>query len=290
MIRTQSLKRRRQSRPPKFSGSPRKDTPTSEATPVPEELQPNSCAIEVVQNSRNDFCGDILPPVSATAIEPKPSVWRPNRLWYGLIAWIAHRVYFSSKGGVEGLGKEHVPVEGATIIAPVHFSNLDPPAVASVCPRQLRFMAKRELFKGLFGWAISSVGAFPIRRGENDTDAIRKALGILESGQALLLFPEGERGDGTHLGQINRGIGMLAKRSRAQVVPVAIIGTHEMLPRGAKGTKRGHVKIAFGEPFTYASVVNGSDSKGRETFAAELERRLVKVCAANGMEMEAPIS
>jgi len=185
---------------------------------------------------------------------------------------------------------DQVPKDGATIIAPVHLSNLDPPAVASVCPRQLRFMAKHELFKGFFGWAISSVGAFPVRRGENDTDAIRKAIAMLDSGQALLLFPEGERGDGKHLGQINRGIAMLAKRSGAQVVPTAIIGTHAMLPRGAKGAKRGHVRIAFGEPFTYASVVDGSSSKGREKFAAELERRLVKVCAANGMELGAPMS
>ena len=92
--------------------------------------------------------------MSATAVEPKPSVWRPNRLWYGLIAWIAHRIYFGSKGGVEGVGQKQVPKNGATILAPIHLSNLDPPAVASVCPRQLRFMGKHELFKGFFGWAI----------------------------------------------------------------------------------------------------------------------------------------
>src|ERR1019366_8096288 len=198
-------------------------------------------------------------------------------------------IYFGSKGGVEGVGQKQVPKNGATILAPIHLSNLDPPAVASVCPRQLRFMGKHELFKGFFGWAIASVGAFPVRRGENDTDAIRKALDILGSGQALLIFPEGERGDGKHLGQINRGIAMLAKRSGAQVVPTAIVGTHAMLPRGAKGAKRGHVRVVFGEPFTYASVAEGSSSKGREAFAAELERRLLEVCAAHGLELETPV-
>jgi 1-acyl-sn-glycerol-3-phosphate acyltransferase len=223
--------------------------------------------------------------VSATGIEPKPHVWRPHRLWYGLIAWIAHRLYFGSKGGVEGLGKENVPKDGPTIIAPVHFSNLDPPAVASVCPRQLRFMAKQELFKGFFGWAISSVGAFPVRRGETDTDAIRKAIAMLGSGQVLLLFPEGERGDGIRLGPINKGIAMLAKRTEAQIVPTAIIGTHAMLPRGAKGARRGHVTIAFGEPFSYASIVEGSNSQGRELFTAELERRLIALCAEHGLTL-----
>ena len=197
-------------------------------------------------------------------------------------------MYFASKGGVEGIGKENVPKHGAIIIAPVHFSNLDPPAVASVCPRQLRFMAKQELFKGFFGWGISSVGAFPVRRGENDTDAIRKAIDMLDDGQALLLFPEGERGDGKKLGSINRGIAMLAKRTGAQIVPTAIVGTHAMLPRGAKGAKRGHIRIVFGEPFTYASVTEGSTAKGRDIFATELERRLVELCTANGMKLEMP--
>jgi 1-acyl-sn-glycerol-3-phosphate acyltransferase len=195
-------------------------------------------------------------------------------------------VYFGLKGGIEAIGKENVPKTGAIIIAPVHFSNLDPPAVASVCPRQLRFMAKQELFKGFFGWGISSVGAFPVRRGENDTEAIRKAIDILESGQALLVFPEGERGDGRHLGSINRGVAMLAKRSGAQIVPTAIVGTHLMLPRGAKGVKRGHIRIVFGEPFTYESVAGGNPQKGREVFTSELQSRLLRVCQGHGLNLK----
>ena len=224
--------------------------------------------------------------MSTPAVQPATRVWKPNRAWYGLIAWIAHRLYFGSKGGVEGVGLENVPTDGATIIAPIHLSNLDPPAVASVCPRHLRFMAKQELFKGFFGWAISSVGAFPVRRGENDTDAIRKAIDILHSGQALLLFPEGERGDGAKLGSINRGVAMLAKRTGAKIVPTAIIGTLAMLPRGAKGARKGHVKIVFGPPFTYDAIATGQDGKGRDVFARELERRLLELCSQHGLNLQ----
>jgi len=218
----------------------------------------------------------------------KTRVWRPNRFWYGFIDWIAHWLYFGLKGGIEAIGKANVPKRGPVIIAPVHFSNLDPPAVASVCPRQLRFMAKSELFKGFFGWGISSVGAFPVRRGENDTEAIRKAIEILADGQALLLFPEGERGDGQQLGSINRGIAMLAKRSQAPIVPTAVIGTHAMLPKGAKGARRGHVKIVFGEPFTYEQAGDAAGSLGREHFAVALESRLIALCAAHGLSLSAP--
>ncbi len=229
----------------------------------------------------------ILRPVSAPANTPKTRVWKPIWLWYALIAGIARRIFFASKGGLTIVGKNNVPAHGAAIIAPIHLSNLDPPAVASASRRHLRFMAKSELFKGIFGWGIRSTGAFPVRRGENDTEAVRAAIEILNDGQVLLLFPEGERGDGKHLGPINRGIAMLAKRTGAPIVPTAIVGTHAMLPKGAKGTKRGHVTVAFGEPFTYAEVAKGSSSEARDAFAAELERRLLEICKANGLELEA---
>jgi 1-acyl-sn-glycerol-3-phosphate acyltransferase len=81
---------------------------------------------------------------------------------------------------------------------------------------------------------------------------------------------------------------MLAKRSNAQIVPTAIVGTHAMLPRGAKGAKRGHIKIVFGEPFTYASVAGDNSSKGRDAFAAELGSRLIELCRANGLDLARP--
>jgi 1-acyl-sn-glycerol-3-phosphate acyltransferase len=147
-------------------------------------------------------------------------------------------------------------------------------------------MAKSELFKGIFGWGIRSTGAFPVRRGENDTEAIRKAIELLNDGQVLLLFPEGERGDGMKLGPINRGIAMLAKRTGAPIIPTAIVGTHAMLPRGGKRAKRGHVTVAFGEAFTYAEVAKGSSSEARDAFAMELERKLLELCASNGLTLQ----
>jgi 1-acyl-sn-glycerol-3-phosphate acyltransferase len=224
--------------------------------------------------------------VGDPGLTPKPKVWKPIWLWYALIAGIARRVFFASKGGLSIVGKLNVPARGAAIIAPIHLSTLDPPAVASASRRHLRFMAKSELFKGIFGWGIRSTGAFPVRRGENDTEAIRNAIDILNDGQVLLLFPEGERGDGMRLGSINRGIAMLAKRTGAPIVPTAIVGTHAMLPRGGKGVKRGHVVVAFGQPFTYAEVARGSSSESRELFAAELEKRLLEICAENGLILE----
>lgn len=214
------------------------------------------------------------------------AIRRPKRAWYGSILWGARWLYRLRLGRVTGEGQENVPRSGPVILAPTHFSTLDPPAVALACPRHLRFMAKIELFKGLFGWAIRSVGAFPVRRGAGDSESIRISLGILADGQALLVFPEGERGDGIHLGKMNPGLAMLAKRSRAPVVPVAIVGSAKTMPDCSRRRSGNPITVAFGPAFCYDDVPGEGGAASRQVFLDELERRLLALCAANGLAMK----
>jgi len=192
------------------------------------------------------------------------------------------------KGGLSSVGQENIPLTGGLIVAPNHVSYLDPPAVAcGTKRRQLRFMAKEELFKGPFGLLISSLGAFPVKRGEGDTESIRKSLAILEGGEALLIFPEGTRDDGKQMLPVNRGVAMLAKRSGAAVLPVGIIGTHIVKPRVGEGRKH-PMKIAYGKPFTYEEICSGKNEReNRELFARELEKRILALCNENGYALEA---
>lgn len=206
--------------------------------------------------------------------------------WYRFCRWFSRTMFFVPKGGFRSVGMEHVPDHGAVIVAPVHLSYADPPAVACGTTRQLRFMAKEELFKGPFGALIRSLGAFPIRRGESDTESIRKAISILEAGEALLVFPEGTRGDGVRLLPINRGVTMLAKRTNAIVVPTAIVGTHVILPRGGGKKAKACTTVAFGPGFRYSDFDEGSERKNRERFAAELEHRLLTLCHEHGLMLE----
>lgn len=208
--------------------------------------------------------------------------------WYRFVNWLVRTVYFGAvTGGLESVGRENIPKTGAVIIAPIHVSHLDPPATGCAMPqRRLRFMAKEELFKGIFGKIIFSLGAFPVHRGEGDTEAIRKSLAMLEEGEALLVHPEGTRGDGVHMNPINKGTAMLAKRSGAPVVPVGIIGSNIVMPRGAKG-KRHRIKVVFGKPFTYADVVatTGNEKLAREAFSKTLAERIRQLCNENGFEV-----
>jgi 1-acyl-sn-glycerol-3-phosphate acyltransferase len=211
-----------------------------------------------------------------------------GKLWYRFIRWVARHVFFGLLGGMRSFGEEHVPMEGGVLVAPVHFSYLDPEIVACGTKRAVSFMAKQELFKvfGL-GWLIRSLDAFPVKRGENDTEAIRHALELLKAGHAVLLFPEGTRGLGKVLGPMSPGIALLAKKTGAQVLPVGIIGTHIVWPKGSKKLRRHRMKVLYGPTFTYADVATGSNEKeNREKFALELSRRLIELCRQGGLELE----
>jgi len=201
--------------------------------------------------------------------------------WYWFVRNLVRVVYFRGTGGLTILGLENVPLEGPLIVAPNHVSELDPPAIACTIPRKIAFMSKEELFRNrLLGGLIRSLNAFPVRRGEGDTEAIRKTLAKLAEGEAVLVFPEGTRGDGVTMGPITRGVGMLAKRSGAPVLPVGIAGTHRKFPRGKSVPGWGRTTVAFGKPLRF-------EDYGRETFADALAEAVRQQCGYAGLELKA---
>lgn len=123
-------------------------------------------------------------------------------------------------------GTERIPREGAAIIAPNHKSFLDAFFVGIATPRHVRYMAKTELFRGPLGWLFPRLGAFPVRRGETDVEAIETAQLILQQGGLLVVFPEGTRVEEPDaLGSPHHGAGRLALETGAPVIPAAISGT-----------------------------------------------------------------
>lgn len=211
--------------------------------------------------------------------------------WYDFVRWFVRNTFFRLTGGLKGIGRENVPKEGAVIIAPLHVSNLDPPAVACTCPRRLNFMAKEELFKvPVLGPIIRSLDAFPVKRGEGDTEAIRHTISQLEKGATVLVFPEGTRGDGVHLQPINKGVTMLARRSGAWVVPVGMVGTHKVLPKGQSKPKWHKIRVVYGKPFRYSDIQAANEREARELFADKLQSEIVRLCHENGLDLKSESS
>lgn len=154
--------------------------------------------------------------------------------------------------GLEGRGAHHVPLAGPVLLVGNHSSVLDPPLVGGVSPRQLSFLAKAELFAiPAFGRFIRALNAWPVRREGADAGALRVALRVLESGAALLVFPEGTRGDEGALRPPKPGAALLAVLSGAPVVPVFIRGSGRAWPRGRRLPRPAKVVVTFGPPLRF---------------------------------------
>ena len=162
--------------------------------------------------------------------------------------------------GLRSRGAEHVPATGPVLLVANHASFLDPPLVGSASPRPLSFMAKAELFRvPLFGGLIRRLNAHPLRREGGDAGALRAALRVLKGGGALLVFPEGTRGEEGILGPAKPGAGMLAVLAGATVVPVYVRGSGRAWPRGRRFPRTADVTVTFGPPL--ALTVGGHTSR-----------------------------
>ena len=150
---------------------------------------------------------------------------------------------------VQRQGAEHLDAEGPLIVAPVHRSNLDAPLVSVAGRRPMRFLAKQSLFDNRwFGGLVAALGAFPVRRGGADREALRVAAEILDAGQKLLVFPEGGRDSGPKVRGVFDGVSWLAAKTGAAVVPVGVAGTEAAMPPGARFPRRVPVAIVVGPP------------------------------------------
>ncbi len=153
------------------------------------------------------------------------------------------RVWFRMR--VEGA--EHVPASGAAIVAPNHKSFLDAFFVGIATRRHVHYMAKSELFRGPLGWLFTRLGAFPVRRGESDADAIATARKLLDEGHVLVIFPEGTRVEERDvLGSPHHGAGRLALETGAPIVPAAVVGTQRLWLGPIPKPRR--VQVAFSAP------------------------------------------
>jgi len=151
---------------------------------------------------------------------------------YRLIG-ILSRPIFSGLFRLRAEDLEHIP-EGGFVLAANHTSNLDPWALGlPLFPkRQLRFMAKSELFNPILGPILNAGGAFPVRRGEGDLEAIRTAVELVRAGEIVVMFPEGtRRRKGLRKKfkpRAHTGAARIAIWAKAPLIPAAIIGTDRL--------------------------------------------------------------
>ena len=148
------------------------------------------------------------------------------------------------------IGVGNVPKSGPVLLAPNHFSQMDHFFTGLYLRRQVRFMAKSQLFgPRVLTYIYKHGGVFPVRRGHHDEEAFKTAFTILEREEMLLVYAEGGRSRSGKLGEVKPGIGRIALESGVPVVPVAIHGSATV--RRWKRLRFPKVTVQFGEPLSF---------------------------------------
>jgi 1-acyl-sn-glycerol-3-phosphate acyltransferase len=173
---------------------------------------------------------------------------RASRAFYQFArAIVVGFAYTWNRARVEG--RERVPAHGPFVLAPVHRSNMDTIYAATVTRRRLRYMGKHTLWKGpFFSWLLSALGGFPVVRGTADREALNRCVEVLEGGEPLVLFPEGERKSGPTVQPLFDGAVYIAARAGVPIVPVGIGGSEAAMPKGTRLIRPSRVHVIVGQP------------------------------------------
>lgn len=200
------------------------------------------------------------------------------------IYWASHSIIqsvYQSLFSGDISGRDHPLPSGKCIIAVNHASHFDPPMVGCHLPRQLTYFARKSLWKpGIATWWLDTVGTIPVDRdGESDVGALRATLNVLANGGALILFPEGTRSPDGRLQPAKPGIGLIAARSQAPVLPCRIFNSHKALSRNSKlPNLNTAVHIAYGQ-LIGPKVYDPGRTAGKERFQIVADRIMERIAA-----------
>ncbi|GHK03353.1 1-acyl-sn-glycerol-3-phosphate acyltransferase [Streptomyces sp. Y2F8-2] len=175
------------------------------------------------------------------------------------------------------LGAWRVPASGPVILAVNHSHNIDGPMVMGVAPRPTHFLIKKEAFVGPLDPFLRGIGQLKVDRTSTDRTAVTRALGVLQNGGVLGIFPEGTRGGGD-FASLRAGLAYFALRSGAPIVPVAVLGSSERRGRLIKGLPplRSRIDVVFGDPFQAGDGSGRRTRKALDEATARIQKQLTE--------------
>ncbi len=200
-----------------------------------------------------------------------------RRPWRYRIAALLSRLYLRvlSRRRLRIVGAANIPRDGPLLVACNHTSNLDPMILGGYFPRTLFAMAKRELyFARPVAWFLAGCNCIPVDRGGADRRAVTRALGVLRRRGRLLIFVEGTRSRDGSMHRAEAGVGFLARRGGATVLPVAVSAADEDDPRWVGRWRRPEIVVRYGVPFDLDLTGRRDDSAIADEIAARVAELL----------------
>jgi 1-acyl-sn-glycerol-3-phosphate acyltransferase len=171
-------------------------------------------------------------------------------------------------------GRENVPLTGPFVLAPVHRSFIDFSLTSSITKRRMRYMGKDSLWNvALLGKLCSALGAYPVRRGGADREALKRTIEVLEGGEPVVIFPEGTRQSGPKVKELFEGAAYVASKVGVPIVPVGIGGSEMALRKGKKLPRPVKVTIVVGEPIPPPPPSEGGRTSRRAVHELTLRLR-----------------
>ena len=199
---------------------------------------------------------------------------KANRQWFFPFCNTAFRGTLAMFADIKVKDRERMKVDGPVVYVCNHLANLDPPIVASVLPRRVLFLAKREIFSNpLFSFLLRGWGAYPVSRYSADAQALRWVRTMLENNRAVVMFPEGTRSrnmQGLKKGHI--GTGWVAAQTGATLVPIGMYGTDDLQNILKVLMPIAKIRMSVGEPFKVNSDV--ADRAELQSVSTEIMYRI----------------
>ena len=217
-----------------------------------------------------------IPPLSQSAMP----AWLAY-LWYEFVYWTA--MAFTTLGfGLRISGRQNIPRRGPALLIANHQSFLDPIVVGISPPRHICFLARKTLFKNrFFANLLSSLNTVPVDQEGVAKEGLKTILEELNRGEAVLVFPEGQRSWDGKLQPLKPGILLLIKRTKAPIIPIGVAGAQHALPRGSSRVRfsplflpptQASIAVAIGKPIDPARLADMPRADVLKTLQDDLQK------------------